>query len=513
MERDKAMNSQRFQFHDYTSFRDDFSLDDVTITKEILQDEQRRPLSPIESVSQRSQRSMASGTSMNKFADFFGNDVFQIVLHNPTTAHQMLKFAQARLCAENLEFLDKVDRYTELLNELSKTLSDIHRNFISPNAPNQINLAQTVVKDLRMNMKTGIQTTLPKLESILTEAQDNIESLVYTDIYPRFVRHQVTISAAKALAGDRRKYQGLGDCFCLTNPSKADNPIVCASDGFVKVTGYQRSEIVPRNCRFLQGTHTDRAPVRRLKAAIAGREESVELLLNYKKSGEPFWNLLYVTPLFNPDGNVAFFLGGQINCSTTIHNYSDVLRILSHSDDVAEETDEVPAMAPTSTVKKSFFKAFRSHSSTKAATLGEAGMEQRVVNQIGKVNLKQQMQMFYTAYSKYLVLSYDSLQIRFYSAGIIDVLDPNNLAGQELVGTDAFKFLAHHATTVSRDYKSQVKASLRAGQPVSLYLHLSTRRSAVFRGDERFVTHWTPLKDEHAIVKFIVLTMSSTVSQ
>lgn len=116
MERDRAMSSQRFQFHDYTSIRDDFSLDDVTITKEILQDEQRRPLSPIESVSQRSQRSMASGTSMNKFADFFGNDVFQIVLHNPTTAHQMLKFAQARLCAENLEFLDKVStRVTKLL--------------------------------------------------------------------------------------------------------------------------------------------------------------------------------------------------------------------------------------------------------------------------------------------------------------------------------------------------------------------------------------------------------------
>ena len=102
------MTSQRFQFHDYTSVRDDFSLDDGIITKEILQDEARRPLSPIESLSQRSHHSMASGPSMNKFADFFGNDVFQIALRNPTTSHQMLKFAQARLCAENLEFLDKV---------------------------------------------------------------------------------------------------------------------------------------------------------------------------------------------------------------------------------------------------------------------------------------------------------------------------------------------------------------------------------------------------------------------
>lgn len=76
--------------------------------------------------------------------------------------------------------------------------------------------------------------------------------------------------------------------------SKADNPIVVASDGFVKVTGYTRPEIIPRNCRFLQGSHTDRVPIRRLKVAIEERRESVELILNYKKNGEPFWNLLYV---------------------------------------------------------------------------------------------------------------------------------------------------------------------------------------------------------------------------
>lgn len=76
--------------------------------------------------------------------------------------------------------------------------------------------------------------------------------------------------------------------------SKADNPIVFASDGFVSVTGYSRTDVVPRNCRFLQGNYTDKTATRRLKESIDNREESVELLLNYKKSGEPFWNLLYV---------------------------------------------------------------------------------------------------------------------------------------------------------------------------------------------------------------------------
>lgn len=47
--------------------------------------------------------------SANGLADFFSTEVFQIVLHNPTTAHRLLKFSQARMCGENMEFLEKVD--------------------------------------------------------------------------------------------------------------------------------------------------------------------------------------------------------------------------------------------------------------------------------------------------------------------------------------------------------------------------------------------------------------------
>ena len=41
-------------------------------------------------------------------ADALSPEVFQIVLHNPTTAHRLLKFSQARMCGENMEFLEKV---------------------------------------------------------------------------------------------------------------------------------------------------------------------------------------------------------------------------------------------------------------------------------------------------------------------------------------------------------------------------------------------------------------------
>ena len=48
------------------------------------------------------------GIGSNGLADFFSPEVFQIVLHNPTTAFQLLKFSQNRMCGENMEFLEKV---------------------------------------------------------------------------------------------------------------------------------------------------------------------------------------------------------------------------------------------------------------------------------------------------------------------------------------------------------------------------------------------------------------------
>lgn len=50
-----------------------------------------------------------NGSSLgNNMADFFSSEVFNIVIHNPTTAHRFLRFCQSRACGENMEFLQKV---------------------------------------------------------------------------------------------------------------------------------------------------------------------------------------------------------------------------------------------------------------------------------------------------------------------------------------------------------------------------------------------------------------------
>lgn len=357
----------------------------------------------ISSMSRASERTGITSSSGSRLPDFFSGEIFQVVLHNPTTAHQLLKFSRSRLCGEHMEFLEKVDRYHTLLNETSKLIYEIHRDFISTSAPSQINLPAGILAKVNKDLKSSLSSTLPKLESVFVDSQTDVERLVSMDIYPRFVRHQMTLSATRALAAPNtsNKYAGLGDCFVLTDPAKADNPIVFASDGFVSVTGYARNEIIPRNCRFLQNRQTDRSSVKRLKMAIDKREESVELLLNQKKTGEPFWNLLYTCPLFDARGNAVFFLGGQINCSTTVHSASDILKILATSDDVTEDKDVVTNGSGTEakgTRGSRFFSSWKTKPAVQARSI--AGMEGHVVEKIEKMGLKKQMDAFYTAYSK-----------------------------------------------------------------------------------------------------------------
>ena len=154
----------------------------------------------------------------NDVADFFNPEIFQVVLHNPTTSYQMLRFSQSRFCGENMEFLEKVDRFNTLLDEMTKIMSDIHRSYTSTEAPRQLNLAPNVLKRMNADIKQTTQSTLPALELVFSDAQESIEKLLAADVYPRFVKYQVTMSAVKALSMDRGKYAGLGDCFCLTNP-------------------------------------------------------------------------------------------------------------------------------------------------------------------------------------------------------------------------------------------------------------------------------------------------------
>ena len=99
--------------------------------------------------------------------------------------------------------------------------------------------------------------------------------------------------------------------FCITDPTLPDNPIVFASNSFLKLSGYTSEQVVGRNCRILQGPDTNPEAKRRIAAAIHGRVGIEETLINYDAQGGRFWNHVFITPLFDPDGQLTHFIGVQ----------------------------------------------------------------------------------------------------------------------------------------------------------------------------------------------------------
>lgn len=118
------------------------------------------------------------------------------------------------------------------------------------------------------------------------------------------------------------------------------------------------------------------------------------------------WLTDCLAPLYDANGKLTFYIGGQINCSTTIRSNTDVLRILSMSDDPEDDKEAAQSIRNEKTSKRSFLGFSRKDTSaqlpqsTKKVEIREAGMEQGLLKQIGKVNFRTQMEMFYTAYSK-----------------------------------------------------------------------------------------------------------------
>jgi PAS domain S-box-containing protein len=99
----------------------------------------------------------------------------------------------------------------------------------------------------------------------------------------------------------------------ITNPRLPDNPIEVANGAFCALTGYAENEVVGRNCRFLAGEQTERWVSEEIRRALNERRSVLVDILNFRRDGSAFRNGVMIAPMFDGDGELAFFLGSQVD--------------------------------------------------------------------------------------------------------------------------------------------------------------------------------------------------------
>jgi hypothetical protein len=121
-----------------------------------------------------------------------------------------------------------------------------------------------------------------------------------------------------------------------------------------------------------------------------------------------------------------------------------------------------------------------------------------------------------------------TLLISHYSPGVIDMLCLNLPNGSviPIYNKEIFKVLSDYTSSSTRikEFRKTVQEALKNGRAVSAETGLLTGfsekkggngwfggkgdREGIVRTEERYVTHWTPLKDEVGRVRYVVLTIA-----
>jgi PAS domain S-box-containing protein len=147
------------------------------------------------------------------------------------------------------------------------------------------------------------------------------------------IRTEAPAAASPQAAADREKLALIAVertrmPMVVTDPRQPDNPIVLANQAFLELCGYEASEVLGRNCRFLQGPLTDPEAVAELRAAVAEEREHEVELLNYRRDGSPFWNQLHLSAIRDLDGSLIYFFGSQKD--VTERRRAEALKVEEH---------------------------------------------------------------------------------------------------------------------------------------------------------------------------------------
>ncbi|KAJ7620417.1 hypothetical protein FB45DRAFT_930173 [Roridomyces roridus] len=496
-------------------------------------------------------------------------ELFKRMLDDPLARMRFREFLAASGTEGELDFWTDarfLAQEVDVLKMHSTALRELH---MSGPPESRVKLSN----EIRRELLVGLQRLIgADVAPVLGRAQGELLDGMYQDHFQRYIKHKiiqethVTLGKANLFsASGAQGTAGLGDAFVLTNPRLPDHPIVLASDGFVEVTGYPRAQIVGRNCRFLQGPGTPPASVQRIRDGLNSGKGCTELLLNYRRNGEPFYCLLCIIPVRDTLGNVVYFIGGQANVTGLLATDKGAGALLGGGGDSASgqnhfhpspalallheqggaSTSSIPGRIRQSASEPGtrltaagavvgsgcgsssgggggFLKGLFGRTASMGPGKPEgkqviAGAEAMIT--AGARGLGDQYSVFQNTYNKVLIFKAKKREITFVSPQMLTFLGLPTRTQRELVGSVLIRSdVASLLTAASEDrnetrrLREEMKDAVRRGVPCSLYCGVKVPGKGILTRNNdssrnRFgMMHVTPLKDgDNAAAAFVAI--------
>lgn len=171
---------------------------------------------------------------------------------------------------------------------------------------------------LEMNLKSAFAVPIIINSEIIAVAEFFISDFTERDNYllkivegaaKQLAQTLERFEAEKLLNLRNRAIESSANAVIITNHLLEDEPIEYINPAFEKMTGYEKKEVLGKNCRFLQGSEHDQSNIGKIRAALNEEIECHVLLKNYKKNGTLFWNDLYIAPVRDQNGIVTHHIG------------------------------------------------------------------------------------------------------------------------------------------------------------------------------------------------------------
>jgi PAS domain S-box-containing protein len=101
-------------------------------------------------------------------------------------------------------------------------------------------------------------------------------------------------------------------CVATARKDRLGFPLVYVNKMFTETTGFSCDDALNRNCNFLQSPETIEQDQKYLIRKALGDAQPVRLIVtNHKKSGEKFFNLISIKPIFDQHGEYRFAVSMQ----------------------------------------------------------------------------------------------------------------------------------------------------------------------------------------------------------